>query len=98
MDVDTGELEVAVERTRLEFREIGEEEVGEYVESGESYGKAGGYAIQGAAGKFVTDMEGSVSNVVGLPVKVAVDLLERFGVVVSVDAARVVYEKLGYGD
>ena len=51
-----------------------------YVATGEPFDKAGGYAIQGAAGVFVAGVQGSVSNVVGLPLATVVALARGFGV------------------
>jgi septum formation protein len=53
--------------TRVRFRALTEEEIAWYVASGEPEGKAGAYAIQGRAARFVEWIEGSWSNVVGLP-------------------------------
>ena len=53
--------------TRVTFRTIAPEEARAYVASGEGRDKAGGYAVQGGAGPFVARIEGSYSNVVGLP-------------------------------
>ena len=54
--------------TFVTMRSLDGKEVAAYVASGEWRGKAGGYAIQGIAGSFVTDLKGSFTNVVGLPV------------------------------
>jgi septum formation protein len=54
--------------TRVAFRSVDASEIAAYIASGEWRGKAGGYAIQGIAGSFVTDIRGSFTNVVGLPV------------------------------
>lgn len=59
---------IDVETTRVWFTELTLREIREYVASGEPMDKAGGYAIQGLASKFVERIEGSYSNVVGLPV------------------------------
>ena len=56
-----------VDSTRVRFRELTAAEVAWYVGSGEPGGKAGAYAIQGRAARFVTRIEGSYTNVVGLP-------------------------------
>jgi septum formation protein len=71
--------ERAAERTvttAVSFRSLGPSEVDAYVASGEWRGKAGGYAVQGIAAAFVTELRGSHTNVIGLPVaEVLADLL-----------------------
>jgi septum formation protein len=57
-----------VETTTVEFCRLAESDVDWYVRSGEGRDKAGGYAIQGLASRFVPRINGSYSNVVGLPV------------------------------
>jgi septum formation protein len=59
---------VDIASTRVRFVSLTPEEMEAYVASGEPMDKAGGYAIQGLAAKFVDRVEGSYSNVVGLPV------------------------------
>ncbi len=66
-----------VETTAVEFMELSDADVAWYCASGEGRDKAGGYAIQGLASRFITRIEGSYSNVVGLPVAVVFDLLRR---------------------
>jgi len=53
--------------TRVEFANLDSSEISDYVASGEPFGKAGGYAIQGIGGKFVKRIEGCYFNVMGLP-------------------------------
>lgn len=67
--------------TKVRFREIDGEAIARYVESGEPMDKAGAYAIQGAGGSLVDRVEGSYTNVVGLPLAEALAALERGGVV-----------------
>lgn len=68
------------ERTWVHMRRILEEEVEAYVASGEWQDKAGGYAIQETADRFVTRLEGGgFDNVVGLPVELTLALLRRGG-------------------
>ncbi len=55
-------------RTKVWFRRLSALEIARYVDSGDPYDKAGAYAIQGEAGAFVDRIEGSYTNVVGLPV------------------------------
>jgi septum formation protein len=64
------------ETTFVSFRNLDEDEIADYVRSSEPFGKAGAYAIQGLASKFVTRISGSYFNVVGLPVSLVYDLLK----------------------
>jgi len=65
-----------VERTTVEFATLTDEEVAWYVSSGEPMDKAGAYAIQGLASRFVIRIDGSYSNVVGLPMARVYELLK----------------------
>ena len=65
--------------TRVSFKVLTHEEIADYVASGEGEGKAGGYAIQGRAEGFVKSINGSYSNVVGLPLYEALSLLAGGG-------------------
>ncbi len=53
--------------TQVRFAPLTESEIAEYVASGEPFDKAGGYAIQGLASKFVESIDGCYFNVMGLP-------------------------------
>lgn len=66
--------------TSVRFREIPPDEARQYWDSGESAGKAGGYAIQGIGGVFVESISGSYTGVVGLPVFQTARLLQRAGI------------------
>ena len=78
-----GKWRERVVETRVRFRNLSNEEIGNYLASGEWKGKAGGYAIQGIAGSFVVKMVGSYTNVVGLPLTEVVSLLQGEGFPVS---------------
>ena len=78
-----GRVRERVVETRLRFRNLSNEEIGNYLASGEWKGKAGGYAIQGIAGSFVVKLVGSYTNIVGLPLTEAVNLLQGEGFPVS---------------
>ena len=65
-----------IERTDVEFAPLSEFEIDWYVATGEPRDKAGAYAIQGYASRFVTRIDGSYSNVVGLPVALVYDILK----------------------
>jgi septum formation protein len=69
---------VAHETTMVEFRHLEEEEIRDYVGSGEPLDKAGAYGIQGLASRFVTRIEGCYFNVVGLPIPLVYELLKPF--------------------
>jgi septum formation protein len=64
--------------TRVAFKVLTAREIADYVASGEGEGKAGGYAIQGRAEAFVRFINGSYSNVVGLPLYETVSMLGPF--------------------
>lgn len=66
------------ETTFVTFAPLDDDEIRAYVESGEPFGKAGGYAIQGRASKFATRISGCYFNIVGLPVALVYDLLKPF--------------------
>ena len=57
---------------------MSEREIHDYVASGEAMGKAGAYAIQETADRYVTNVEGSFTNVVGLPVELVQRMLREF--------------------
>ncbi len=63
--------------TLVWFQQLSDVEIGEYINSGEPLDKAGAYAIQGLASKFIERIDGSYSNVVGLPVSLVYTCLKR---------------------
>jgi len=69
-----------VATTLVTFTPITDAALEWYLATGESYDKAGAYAMQGAAGVFVAAVKGSVSNVVGLPLTTVVELARAVGV------------------
>ncbi|MEO1104559.1 MAG: Maf family nucleotide pyrophosphatase, partial [Pseudomonadota bacterium] len=62
-----GKVRERLVTTRVKFKRLSERDIADYLSTGEWNGKAGGYAIQGRAGAFVTQINGSYSAVVGLP-------------------------------
>jgi septum formation protein len=69
----------AVENSAVTFAPLGEKEIDVYVSSGEPLGKAGAYAIQGLAGRYIQRIEGCYFNVVGLPLARLYALLRELG-------------------
>ena len=67
-------------RTKVWMRRIEPEEMDAYIRTGEPFDKAGGYAIQGHGGRFIRKIEGSYSNVVGLPTERLGDLFRMYGI------------------
>lgn len=65
--------------TRVSFKRLSTDEIADYLAAREGIGKAGGYAIQGRAETFVRQLNGSYSNVVGLPLFETVALLKACG-------------------
>ena len=72
-------LETAVSITEVRFRPLSPEDIARYLATREFEDKAGAYGIQGHAARFVADLHGSFSGVVGLPLYEAAQLLERIG-------------------
>ena len=70
-------LESALSRSEVKFKDLGAAEIREYVSTGEADDKAGAYAIQGRAARFIVELRGSYSGVVGLPLYETAMLLER---------------------
>lgn len=77
-----------VVETEVKFRALSDAEIDWYVASREPVDKAGGYAIQGLAGAFVERIDGSYSNVVGLPLVETLELLRRAGVALPWEGAK----------
>jgi septum formation protein len=74
-----GRCSARLSESRLHFKRLTPAEIDRYLAGGEWSGKAGGYAVQGAAGAFVTALQGSYSGVVGLPLYETLSLLEGLG-------------------
>lgn len=72
-------IEIHDETTRVWMRRIDSEELESYLDTGEWHDKAGAYGIQGRAGAFVSRIDGSYTNVVGLPLAQVVERLRALG-------------------
>ena len=71
-------LESALSRSEVRFKDLSAAEIREYLATGEADDKAGAYAIQGRAARFIVELRGSYSGVMGLPLYETASLLERF--------------------
>lgn len=74
-----GELRTGSETTLVTMSECSDEEIRHYVASGEPMDKAGAYAIQGMASRWIPRIEGDYSNVVGLPIALVYRMLRERG-------------------
>ena len=74
-----GRLEHAVDVTDVTFRPLSGDQIAAYVATGEPMDKAGAYAIQGKGAALVEGIRGDFFGVMGLPLRLALELLERFG-------------------
>lgn len=86
MDAATGATALRTVTSRVTMRAYSEAEIADYVATDEPLDKAGAYAIQGLGGALVAGLEGSRSNVVGLPLAATAALLRDFGLAVSAPA------------
>jgi septum formation protein len=80
VEARTGRAETVAVVSRVRMADYDEAAIEAYVATGEPLDKAGAYAIQGAGGALVAGLEGSFSNVVGLPLAETARLLAAFGV------------------
>jgi septum formation protein len=71
-----GRVRERLVETRVAFKRLSQQEIERYIASDEWRGKAGGYAAQGLAGRFIVSIIGSYSSVVGLPLYETANLLE----------------------
>ena len=75
------DAEQAAETTRVTMLEISDDEIRDYIAIGEPMDKAGAYAIQGIASRWIPRIEGDYSNVVGLPVAMVYGMLKKRGAI-----------------
>lgn len=72
-------VEMRLSGSTVEFRQLGEQEIRRYVATGEPMDKAGAYGIQGRAALFVSNISGSYTGIMGLPLYETAALLAKFG-------------------
>lgn len=78
--ISNGKASTAYEKTTVFFRTISDEEILDYVSTGESDDKAGAYGIQGLGGIFISGIEGDYFNVTGMPKALTYRLLTESGI------------------
>ena len=78
--IGDGRTENLTVTTTLRFRALSDQEIRNYIATGEPMDKAGAYGIQGLASMFVVGLDGDYYNVMGLPICTLTVLLRRFGV------------------
>jgi septum formation protein len=72
-----GEARVGYQTTRVRFAEMSEKEIDCYIATGEPFGKAGAYGIQGKASLFIEEIDGDYFNIMGLPIRLVYELADR---------------------
>lgn len=96
VDPLTRRQKAETELSRVAFRNFSDAELEDYLATSEPLGKAGAYMILGGARIFLERMEGSITNVVGLPLLRVVDMLAEFGVKITVDVVKTIQKKTGF--
>lgn len=77
--IDGDQIRQALSVSQVRFAPLSDETIEAYIANGEPFDKAGAYGIQGPAGKFVAEMRGSFTGIMGLPVDETAQLLESLG-------------------
>jgi septum formation protein len=70
-----GEQHTAYERSRVLFKELSEQEIADYIQTGEPFDKAGAYGIQGFGAQFIRSIQGCYFNVMGFPINLFYSML-----------------------
>ncbi len=74
-----GHIHTAADGTDVHFCDMSDEDIHRYIATGEPMDKAGAYGVQGAAGLWIDQLKGSHTNVIGLPLSLTRELLEKCG-------------------
>lgn len=83
IDSSNMQIEAGTVTTSIRMRNYSDQEVNDYIATGEPMDKAGSYAIQGKGSSLVAEIDGCYNNVVGFPLCELVKLLEKFGVLAN---------------
>jgi septum formation protein len=76
--VNENDSKIAINISRVKFKNLTIDDIESYIQTGEPFDKAGGYAIQGRAAVFIEYIEGSYSGIMGLPLFETANLLQSF--------------------
>lgn len=98
LDAESRKIVVEVDETKMVFKNFSDEDLEIYLKTGDSLGKAGAYQLLEIKDKFVDSFDGSVSGVIGLPIKRVARMLKEVGIEVEGDIEKVMMEKIGYRD
>ena len=71
----SNEIKTILSESRVYFNDISEEEINDYIDTAEPYDKAGAYAIQGIASKFISHIDGDYNTIVGFPIDLVIEEL-----------------------
>lgn len=80
IDTDTKKMDSRVVETKVYFKKLTDQDIDDYIASGEPIDKAGSYAIQGLGAKLIKKIEGDYFNVMGLPLNALIKSLKDFGI------------------
>jgi septum formation protein len=98
LDVVSGKKIVEVDETRMNFGNFSDSDLEKYLATGDSMGKAGAYQFLAIVDDFVESFDGSVSGVIGIPIKRLVRMLKEIGVEIEGDIEDIMMKKIGYED
>ena len=97
IDLPESKVEVVSVKSVIKIREFEDRELDEYMRTDEWRGKAGAYQIVGEVRKLVEKIEGSVTNIAGLPLVEVVEMLRSRGMEIEVNEKQVIKERTGFG-
>ncbi len=80
LDASTKQVKVAVDKIKIYFKKLSDAEISAYVKSGEPFGKAGGYNLQGLGFNLIQKIEGDFTCALGLPMTIVFNALEKLEV------------------